>query len=108
MRLPRFLWPPADHPRSPLARAAPRPVAAGQGYGVVRERRAEARRQRARRRALWLAVHGVNVGPRFIRGGGCVTGHARQTAGQIPTHAARSAADAERLLPWTTPEGKPC
>ncbi|MFE3082218.1 hypothetical protein ACFXGM_01890 [Streptomyces albidoflavus] len=28
------------------------------------ERRAEARRQRA----LWLAVHGVGVGPRFIHG----------------------------------------
>ncbi|CAL9556875.1 hypothetical protein [Streptomyces sp. Tu 3180] len=38
----------------------PRPVAHG-----CRE---EARRQRARRRALWLAVHGVDVGPRVIHG----------------------------------------
>ncbi|MBB5934979.1 hypothetical protein [Streptomyces zagrosensis] len=33
-----------------------------------RERRAETRRHRASRRALWLAVHGVDVGPRFIHG----------------------------------------
>ncbi|MGY0486449.1 hypothetical protein [Streptomyces sp. WG-D5] len=30
--------------------------------------RAEAQRQRARRRALWLAVHGIDVGPRLIHG----------------------------------------
>lgn len=29
---------------------------------------AEERRQRARRRTLWLAVHGVDVGPRRIHG----------------------------------------
>lgn len=29
---------------------------------------AEERRQRSRRRTLWLAVHGVGVGPRFIHG----------------------------------------
>ncbi|MEV7196380.1 hypothetical protein AB0N81_31960 [Streptomyces sp. NPDC093510] len=28
----------------------------------------EAKRRRARRRALWLAVHGVDVGPRHIHG----------------------------------------
>lgn len=28
----------------------------------------EARRQRARRRALWLAVCGIDVGPRLIHG----------------------------------------
>ncbi|MEU6993218.1 hypothetical protein ABZ953_21490 [Streptomyces sp. NPDC046465] len=28
----------------------------------------ELRLQRRRRRALWLAVHGVDVGPRFIHG----------------------------------------
>ncbi|WP_406004115.1 hypothetical protein [Streptomyces sp. NBC_00987] len=29
---------------------------------------AEERRQRARRRTLWLAVHGVDIGPGFIHG----------------------------------------
>ncbi|MER5900389.1 hypothetical protein ABT150_09850 [Streptomyces mirabilis] len=37
-------------------------------YLVAHERSEEARRQRARRRALWLAVHGVDIGPRFIHG----------------------------------------
>ncbi|MEV5607885.1 hypothetical protein [Streptomyces sp. NPDC052225] len=37
-------------------------------YLVAHERREEARRQRARRRALWLAVHGVDAGPRIIHG----------------------------------------
>ncbi|WP_155058079.1 hypothetical protein [Streptomyces blattellae] len=37
-------------------------------YLVAHERREQARRQRARRRALWLAVHGIDVGPRVIHG----------------------------------------
>ncbi|MGW1494718.1 hypothetical protein [Streptomyces sp. NPDC002402] len=37
-------------------------------YLVAHERRTEAQRQRARRRAVWLAVHGVDVGPRLIHG----------------------------------------
>lgn len=37
-------------------------------YLVVHEEREEARRQRARRRALWLAVHGVDIGPCPIHG----------------------------------------
>jgi hypothetical protein len=37
-------------------------------YLVAHERREEARRQRARRRALWLAVHGIDIGPRIIHG----------------------------------------
>ncbi|MFD5075509.1 hypothetical protein [Streptomyces sp. NPDC058371] len=37
-------------------------------YLVAHEQREEARRQRARRRALWLAVHGVDIGPRLIHG----------------------------------------
>jgi hypothetical protein len=37
-------------------------------YLVAHERGEEAKRQRARRRALWLAVHGVDVGPRHIHG----------------------------------------
>lgn len=40
-------------------------------YVLAHERRVREQRlqeQRARRRALWLAVHGVDVGPRLIHG----------------------------------------
>ncbi|OII70445.1 hypothetical protein [Streptomyces sp. CC77] len=38
-------------------------------YLLAHERRqAEERRRRARRRTLWLAVHGIGTGPRFIHG----------------------------------------
>jgi hypothetical protein len=37
-------------------------------YLLARERREHAKRQRARRRTLWLAVHGIDVGPRHIPG----------------------------------------
>ncbi|MER7105684.1 hypothetical protein ABT383_39860 [Streptomyces humidus] len=37
-------------------------------YLLAHEQRAQARQQRARRRTLWLAVHGVDVGPRRIHG----------------------------------------
>jgi hypothetical protein len=38
-------------------------------YLVAHEKhREEARRQRARRRTLWLAVHGIDLGPRVIHG----------------------------------------
>ncbi|MGW3412982.1 hypothetical protein [Streptomyces sp. NPDC000888] len=37
-------------------------------YLVAHEQHEESRRQRARRRALWLAVHGVDIGPRLIHG----------------------------------------
>ncbi|MEU5479259.1 hypothetical protein [Streptomyces mirabilis] len=37
-------------------------------YLLTHEQREHARQQRARRRALWLAVHGVDVGPRRIHG----------------------------------------
>ncbi|MPY57857.1 hypothetical protein FNH08_11970 [Streptomyces spongiae] len=37
-------------------------------YLLAHERREEVRRQRARRRALWLAVHGIDIGPRVIHG----------------------------------------
>ncbi|WP_431043599.1 hypothetical protein ACQUSR_18085 [Streptomyces sp. P1-3] len=33
-----------------------------------RQERQEQRAQRSRRRALWLAVHGIDVGPRWIHG----------------------------------------
>jgi hypothetical protein len=64
-------------PVSPPVRAVPdRPtlVLRGEDIGLVRpyviahERRQEARRQRLRRRSLWLAVHGVDIGPRLIHG----------------------------------------
>ncbi|MFS4094030.1 hypothetical protein [Streptomyces sp. AF1A] len=37
-------------------------------YLLAHERRVQARQQRARRRTLWLAVHGIDVGPRRIHG----------------------------------------
>lgn len=37
-------------------------------YLLAHEQRAQARQQRARRRTLWLAVHGIDVGPRRIHG----------------------------------------
>jgi hypothetical protein len=37
-------------------------------YLVAHERREEARRLRARRRALWFAVHGIDVEPRLTHG----------------------------------------
>ncbi|GAB2446228.1 hypothetical protein [Streptomyces incanus] len=37
-------------------------------YLVAHERWGEVRRQRARRRALWLALHGIGIGPRVIHG----------------------------------------
>ncbi|HET9383236.1 MAG TPA: hypothetical protein VFP69_20730 [Streptomyces sp.] len=37
-------------------------------YLLAHEQRARARQQRARRRTLWLAVHGIDVGPRRIHG----------------------------------------
>ncbi|MDT0612869.1 hypothetical protein [Streptomyces lancefieldiae] len=37
-------------------------------YLLAHERREEARRQRVRRRALRVAVHGVDLGPRVLHG----------------------------------------
>ncbi|MFF1683739.1 hypothetical protein [Streptomyces sp. NPDC058254] len=37
-------------------------------YLLAHEQREQAKRQRGRRRALWLAVHGVDIGPRRIHG----------------------------------------
>ncbi|MFD8835285.1 hypothetical protein [Streptomyces griseofuscus] len=37
-------------------------------YLLAHEQRTQARQQRARRRTLWLAVHGIDVGPRRIHG----------------------------------------
>ncbi|MFC7900703.1 hypothetical protein ACFUV1_11180 [Streptomyces griseoincarnatus] len=37
-------------------------------YLLAHEQRAQVRQQRARRRTLWLAVHGIDAGPRRIHG----------------------------------------
>ncbi|WP_406738457.1 hypothetical protein OG365_22925 [Streptomyces sp. NBC_00853] len=63
----RFLRPAlGTHPAAPPG-SSPR-VRPYRPLGQAREQRAEARRQRARRRALWLAVHGIDIGPRLIHG----------------------------------------
>ncbi|MER6139587.1 hypothetical protein ABT174_05955 [Streptomyces sparsogenes] len=93
----RLLWPAVGRHRAPLTTAVPTAqptlmaavappavvpsIGAGRvvpcaeeeaplvrPYVVAQERREEVRRQRARRRALWLALHGVDIGPRFIHG----------------------------------------
>ena len=80
----RLLLPASGHRRSPeQSPASPAPatvhfprVPALRGednalvrpYLVAHERRQEERRQRARRRALWLAVHGVDIDPRLMHG----------------------------------------
>ncbi|WP_078889629.1 hypothetical protein [Streptomyces sp. NRRL S-1813] len=63
--------PPVDVTRAPSR--PPEPVLRGEGSPLVRPylvayERQEVQRQRARRRALWLALHGVGIGPRLIHG----------------------------------------
>ncbi|GAA3929804.1 hypothetical protein GCM10022244_43480 [Streptomyces gulbargensis] len=68
--------PPADRCAPPTRAARPPvPLLRGEDSRLVRPylaaheaARARARVQRARRRSLWLAVHGIDVGPRFIHG----------------------------------------
>ncbi|MFD4262493.1 hypothetical protein ACFWR9_33950 [Streptomyces sp. NPDC058534] len=72
--------PPATAPTAPPCVAdatthrAGMPALRGEDNALVRpyllahELREEARRQRARRRALWFAVHGIDLGPRVIHG----------------------------------------
>jgi hypothetical protein len=62
----------AEAPAMRLPRVPVRPLR-GEDIGLVRpylvaHERQEARRQRARRRALWLAMHGIDIGPRLIHG----------------------------------------
>ncbi|MFC7931485.1 hypothetical protein [Streptomyces cinereoruber] len=85
----RLLWPPPSGrhrpPYTPVVPVrdlpGPAPVRATEPYfrgedgPLVRpyfaaheRRQADARRQRGRRRALWLAVHGIDIGPRVIHG----------------------------------------
>ncbi|WP_327168132.1 hypothetical protein [Streptomyces subrutilus] len=51
-------------PPAPGTRLRPQ----GSPYRPPRDHRDHARRQRARRVALWLALHGVDIGPRVIHG----------------------------------------
>ena len=61
---------PAVRPMAPV----PGPMLRGEDIGHVRpylvahERKQEAQRQRQRRRTLWLAIHGVDIGPRVMHG----------------------------------------
>jgi hypothetical protein len=86
----RFLWPAQGRHRLPSGTAGAvascedtRPAVAApcdpapqsengplvRPYLLAHEKhRDEARRQRARRRTLWLAVHGIDLGPRVIHG----------------------------------------
>ncbi|AWI28888.1 hypothetical protein [Streptomyces tirandamycinicus] len=88
----RLWWPPpparlclprADGPRTPATHPpcpprptfAPAPYYRGEDSPLVRpyllaheRRQAEALRGRARHRTLWLAVHGVDIGPRVVHG----------------------------------------
>jgi hypothetical protein len=63
-----------EPPRAPFQAVTPvdgDAVALVRPYVIAHEQREEVRRrreERSRRRALWLAVHGVDVGPRFIHG----------------------------------------
>ncbi len=59
--------PPAPgRPPEPVLRGEDSPLV--RPYLLAHEQRERARRQRARRRALWLAVHGIDIGPRLIHG----------------------------------------
>lgn len=63
--------PPEDTPTARLPRV---PMLRGEDFRLVRpyltahEQRREDRQQRARRVALRLALHGIDVGPRIIHG----------------------------------------
>ncbi|MEU7468393.1 hypothetical protein AB0A94_07520 [Streptomyces sp. NPDC044984] len=50
-------------------------------YVLAHEDREEARRQWTRRRALWLAVHGVDIGPRTTGAGPRTTDAGPRTVG---------------------------
>ncbi|MEW2630889.1 hypothetical protein AB0903_04330 [Streptomyces sp. NPDC048389] len=83
----RFLLPPSGRHRhhgrpqpscgtasAVVAQSPPCPLLRGEDSRLVRpyltahEARESVRLQRQRRRALWLAVHGIDVGPRLIHG----------------------------------------
>lgn len=73
----RLLPPPTGRHSAPPLTTAPPPTSPGVRTTPVRScseashrrcERAELRLRRQRRRALWLAVHGVDIGPRVIHG----------------------------------------
>ena len=56
-------------PREPLPLLRGEDTQLVRPYVLAHERSREAaRRQRARRRTLWFAVHGIDLGPRIIHG----------------------------------------
>ncbi|MGW0999836.1 hypothetical protein ACWD5V_42550 [Streptomyces sp. NPDC002523] len=84
----RLLWPAPGRHRAParhstsldaeastecLPRVPAAPVLRGENTGLARpyllaHERREQQRRRTRRRALWLAVHGIDTGPLLTRG----------------------------------------
>ncbi|MFB7516335.1 hypothetical protein [Streptomyces sp. NPDC056144] len=59
----------APPPQAPPAHVCTRvPLLRGEGSPLVRPYLDTPATLRARRRALWLATHGVDVGPRLIHG----------------------------------------
>ncbi|MCK7623958.1 hypothetical protein MUU72_12760 [Streptomyces sp. RS10V-4] len=64
--------PPAGPPLRPPVRTPPPLLGAEvplvRPYVLSEAERAELRARRRRRRALWLAVHGIDIGPRRIHG----------------------------------------
>jgi hypothetical protein len=55
-------------PRVPAAPLRGEDVALVRPYVTAHEHQREARLRRHRRRALWLAVHRIDIGPRLIHG----------------------------------------
>lgn len=55
-----------EHVAAPVLRGED--VALVRPYVLTPEERRERRAQRERRRTLWLAVHGIDMGPRWIHG----------------------------------------
>jgi hypothetical protein len=66
----RLVWPPTGSRRT--ARPTREPGRAVRDLSLVAHTRREEARlrrlRRARRRALWCAVHGIDLGPRLIHG----------------------------------------
>lgn len=59
----------ATYPDASTARVPPVPAPVRvRPYVLARERRRDVRARRARRRVLWLALHGVDLGPRVMHG----------------------------------------
>ncbi|MFF8912033.1 hypothetical protein ACF08M_01590 [Streptomyces sp. NPDC015032] len=63
---PPDVCPTLDRRPDPMLRGEDSPLV--RPYLVAHERCEEVRLRRARRRTLWLAVHGIDIGPRPIHG----------------------------------------